>query len=222
MKTIKRLRPALLRLEELEPRLVFTINLGTLETFDTTAPGTLPAGWSQWSSTGTNAFAVSSSLSLDPPNSLAVSSPTASGMNARAWVNASQPANEDVGASVYLNSPIPVEVLVRGTHLNTTTPSYYAVSVTQGLDLKLLKVNNGTQATLGEVKSSSWIANRWANVIVFANGDNVRALVQRNDTGQYLNSSGQWQTSETWALNLTDTSISGSGQVGVGRLPSYT
>jgi hypothetical protein len=221
-KQSKRLRPAPLRLEELEPRLAPTSNLGTLETFDTTAPGTLPAGWSQWSSTGANAFAVSSAQSLDPPNSLAVSSPTASGMNARAWINASQPANEEVGAAVYLNSSIPVEILARGTNLNTTTPSYYAVSVTQGLDLKLLKVTNGTVTTLGEIKSSNWIANQWANVTLFVNGGSVRASVQRNDTGQYLNSSGQWQSGLTWALNLTDTSISGGGQVGVGRLPSYT
>jgi hypothetical protein len=222
MKTSKRLRPVLLQLEELEPRLAPTGNLGTLETFDTTTPGALPAGWSQWSSTGTNAFAVSSSQSLDTPNSLAVSSPTASGMNARAWVDANQSANEEVGAAVYLNSSIPVEILARGTNLNTATPSYYAVSVTQGLDLKLLAVNNGTVTTLGEVKSASWLANKWTNVNLFVNGDNVRAQVQRNDTGQFLNSSGQWQTAQTWALNLTDTSISGSGQVGVGRLPSYT
>ncbi len=222
MKSIERVRPVPLWLEELEPRLAPAASLGTLQSFDTTTPGNLPAGWSQWSSaTGTNAFAVSSSQSLSPPNSLAVSSPAISGLNARAWVNTAQPANVEVSSDVYMNSLIPVEVLARGTGLNTTTPSYYAVAVTRGLDVKLLRVENGSVTTLGEVKSAGWTANQWANVTLLTNGDNVRAEVQREDTGQYLNSSGQWQSSVTWALNLTDTTISGGGEVGVGRLPSY-
>jgi hypothetical protein len=222
MKTIKRLRPAPPRLETLEPREAPCASLGTLESFDTTAVGSMPAGWSQWSSvTGTNAFAVSSAESLSPPNSLAISSPTTSGLNARAWVNTAQPANEEVNAAVYLNSPIPVEILARGNNLDTTTPSYYAVSITRGLDLKLLAVNNGNVTTLGEVKSSNWVANQWGCVTLFVNGNNVRAQVQ-NSAGQYLNSSGQWQTSETWALNLIDTTITSGGDVGLGRLPSYT
>jgi hypothetical protein len=195
--------------------------VGAEESFDTTAPGSLPAGWSQSSSTGAKAFAVSSAQSLSAPNSLAVSS-TADNLNGLAWINSAQPANEEVSAEIYLNSLIPIEVLARGSNLNTTTPSYYAVSVTRGLDLKLLKVTNGTVTTLGEVKSSNWIANQWVNVSLFVNGNNVRAQVQNTKTGQYLNSAGQWQSNQAWALNLTDTSISGGGEVGVGRLPSYT
>ena len=91
MKTSKCSRRVMLRLEELEPRLAPAV---TLETFDKTPVGTLPAGWSQWSSTGGNAFAVSSSVALSPPNSLAVSSGTASGLNARSWINTAQPADE--------------------------------------------------------------------------------------------------------------------------------
>jgi hypothetical protein len=222
MKTSKRLCPIPLRLEVLEPRETPSAPPGTVESFDTTPTGQLPAGWSQWSSTGTNAFAVSSSQALSAPNSLAVSSPTASGLNARSWLDTTQPADVQVSAAVYLNTPIPAEILARGTGLGTTTPSYYAVSVTQGLDLKLQAVENGTTTTLGEVKSANWLANQWASVTLFTNGDNLRAQVQRDDTGQYLNSSGQWQTSPAWALNLIDTAISGGGEVGLGRLPSYT
>jgi hypothetical protein len=218
----KRIQPSPLRLEELEQRLAPTGSLGTEETFDTTKPGSLPTGWSQWSSTGTNALAVSSAQSLSAPNALAVSSPTASGMNARAWVSTPQPANEEVSADVYLNSLIPIEILDRGSNLNTTTPSYFAVTVAQGLDLKLVKVTNGTVTTLGEVKSANWIANQWVNVTLYTYGDNVRAQVVNSKTGQYLSNSGQWQSGQMWALNLTDSSISGSGEVGVGRLPSYT
>lgn len=213
-KPTKRSRPVSLQLEELEPRLV-----PSTESFDTTPLGIIPADWSQWSSTGTTAFAVSSTQSLSPPNSLGITS-TVSKMDARAWVDALQSANEEVSAAVYLNSNIPVEVLARGSNLNTSTPSYYAVSVTQGLDIKLLKVANGSVTTLGEIKSADWITNQWVNVTVYTNDDNVRAQVQ-NSKGQYLNSSGQWQSSQTWALNLLDSSISSGGEVGVGRLPSY-
>jgi hypothetical protein len=220
-KITKRLRPVILRLEELESRLAPTASLGIEESFDTTAPGSLPAGWSQWSSTGANAFAVSSAQSLSAPNSLAISSPTASGMNARSWVNTAQPASEEVSAAVYLNSLIPIEVLDRGSNLNTTAPTYYAVAVTRGLDLKLLKVTNGSVTTLDEIQSANWIANQWVNVTLCTYDSNVRAQLQNTQTGQYLNSTGQWQNSQTWALNLTDTSISGGGEVGVGRLSSY-
>jgi hypothetical protein len=222
METIKRLRPIPLRLEVLEPREAPCASLGTGESFDTTTPGQLPAGWSQWSSTGMSPFAVSSAQALSAPNSLAVSSPTASSLNARSWLDIAQPADVEVNSAVYLNTPIPAEILARGTGLNTTAPSYYAVSVTQGLDLKLLAVANGSTTTLGEVRSANWFANQWACVTLFANGDNLRAQVERSDTGQYLNSSGQWQTSQCWALNLIDSAISGGGEVGLGRLPSYT
>jgi hypothetical protein len=219
-KPAKRLRPAPLCLEELEPRLAPTASLGTEESFDTTTPGSLPSGWSQWSSTGAAAFAVSSTQSLSPPNALAISSPTLSTLNARAWVNTPQPANEEVSAAVYLNSLIPVEILDRGSNLDTNTPTYYAVSITRGLDLKLLKVANGVVTTLGEIKSANWIANQWVNVTLCTYGASIEAQVQ-NSAGQYLNSSGQWQNAPTWALTQTDASISSGGAVGVGRLNSY-
>src|SRR5262249_4677570 len=127
------LRPPGLRLEELEPRLTPAGPVGTLESFDTTVPGTLPAGWSQWSSTAPTPFAVSSAPPPSVPNPLAATPPAASGMNARSWANPAQPANVQAQSAVYLNSPIPAEILARGTALDTAAPSYYAASVTQGL-----------------------------------------------------------------------------------------
>src|SRR5262249_39712429 len=112
---MKRSRALPLQLEELEPRLAPAAPVGTLEAFYTTTPGTLPSGLSQWSSIGTNAFAVSPAQSLSTPTSLAVNSPTASGLDARAWNTPAQPANEEVQSAVYLNSSIPAEILARGT-----------------------------------------------------------------------------------------------------------
>src|SRR5688500_13454692 len=99
MTTNKRLRPVRLRLEELEPRLA----PATMESFDSSAVGTLPAGWSQWSSNGTSAFAVAASQAESAPNSLAANSPTASSLTARSWVDTAQPADAQVEAAVYLN-----------------------------------------------------------------------------------------------------------------------
>jgi hypothetical protein len=41
--------------------------------------------------------------------------------------------------------------------------------------------------------------------------------VQRLDTFQYLNASGQWQAAPAWALTATDSTIAGAGDAGVGR-----
>src|SRR4051794_12651023 len=91
------------QLEILEQRETPSATLASGESFDTTPVGTLPAGWSQWSSLGTQPFAVSSAQSQSTPNSLAVASPTASGLNARSWLNTPQPANVQVTAAVLLN-----------------------------------------------------------------------------------------------------------------------
>src|SRR5205085_4628141 len=87
----------------------------TLFRSDTTAAGGLPAGWSQWSTYGGAAFAVSSARSLSAPNGLAVASPTATVPGARRWPAAAQPTDVRANAAVYLDGPIPAQVLARGT-----------------------------------------------------------------------------------------------------------
>ena len=114
--------------------------------------------------------------------------------------------------------PDPAQVLARGTNLNTTTPSYYAVSVSQGLDLKLLHVQNGNTTTLGEVKSASGTDNQWVQVSLFANGNNLRgagAEQQYRPISQRLRAVADQQT---WALNLTDSAITTGGEVGLGKI----
>src|SRR5207302_4655931 len=108
---------------------------GVSEAFDTTAAGALPSGWAQYSNTGTAAFGVSASQALSPANALAVTAGT-SGLSARAWLTAAQPADVQVSAAVYLNSLIPAQVLARGSGLAGTTPTYYALSLTRGLNLQ--------------------------------------------------------------------------------------
>ena len=194
-----------------------------VESFDATPVGALPTGWSQWSSTGANVFAVSSALARSAPNGLACdNSAGPSNLSARTWFATAQSADIQVSSAVYLNTLIPGQVLARGNNLNSATPTFYAASITRGLQLQLVSVVNGVSTTLGQISSPDYISGKWASVTLYVSGNNVRAQVERLDRFQYLNASDSWQTDPAWALNLTDTSISGGGFVGLGRPSSYT
>jgi hypothetical protein len=191
----------------------------TVEAFDTTTPGALPTGWTQWNSGG-GAFAVSPARALSAPNGLTVTT-TASGLTAYAWETSSQPANVTVGAAVYLNTLIPAEVFARGTGLGTATPSYYALAITRGLEVDLVRVVNGASTTLARLTSAGWFSDAWVRVTLAVAGTGLKAQVFRPDTAQYLDPNGQWQPTQAWALTATDSTLTGAGVVGVGRPPSY-
>jgi hypothetical protein len=127
-----------------------------------------------------------------------------------------------VTAAVYLNSLIPAQVFARGTALESAAPSYYAVSLTRGLQVQLLRVSNGISTTLGQVSSTSWTSDLWVQVTLCASGNNLRAQVFRLDQAKYLNSTGQWQDTPAWALDLTDILLPGAGLAGLARPASYT
>src|SRR5262249_54721676 len=123
------------------------------ESFDTTSPGSLPAGWSQWTSiSGT--FSVSTTQPLSAPNGLTFSG-GASGSTARTWSDSLQAADVQVSAAIYLGTLVPIQVIARGANLVGTTPTYYAAQVVRGLQLQLVKVVNGTSTTLATLNSAS-------------------------------------------------------------------
>jgi hypothetical protein len=186
-----------------------------IETFDRTPRGTLPAGWQQWNNEGTNAFTVSSSRVLSGLGGL--NSTGDSPLSANVWNNTTLAADVQTSASVYLDSLIPVRVLARGQKLNTSTPTYYALSVTNGAKLQLLREVNGVATVLGSLNATTALSNQWVQITLDLSGSNIRAQVHRLDTGQYLNSSGQWQAAQTWALTKTDTAISTGGFSGLAR-----
>src|SRR5262249_39129680 len=109
-----------LTVEALEERLVPPVPPWPVEAFDQTAVGALPANWVQWSNTGSNRFAVSSTRFVSPSNSLAVDAPL-SNTAARAWLNDQLPADAQASATIFLDSLIPAQVLLRGQQLATTT-----------------------------------------------------------------------------------------------------
>jgi hypothetical protein len=144
-----------------------------------------------------------------------------SSLAARAWVAAPQPADVQVSASVRLDSLIPAQVLARGSSLNGAKPSYYALSVSRGLQVQLVRVVNGVATPLAQLTSATYVSGVWVRVTLSVVGTQLRAQVYRLDKQQYLTAAGQWQAGQAWALSATDGALTGAGQVGLGRPASY-
>jgi hypothetical protein len=212
-------RRSLLCAELLETRIVPTT--AVRESFDGVLPGQLPLGWAQWGSTPDASFAVSYGQALSPADGLVGTAPTSSAV-ARAWVTQSLPADVQVSAALQLTSLIPAQVLARGSNLAGTTPTYYALSVSRGLQLQLLRVVNGSPTVLGQVQSAAYVSGPWVRLTLWVNGTSLRGQVFRLDTDQFLTSTGTWQSAAAWAIDVTDTGITGGGDVGLARAAGAT
>lgn len=189
--------------------------VGIPESFDTTRPNPLPPNWQEWTSDGTRAATVSNGRSLSTDSALSVTGNSA--MSARAWLNSTITADVVADVAVYADSLIPSGVLVRGTNLNTATPSFYSLTVTRGLSVQLKRVVNGVETILGTVRSSSWVSGQWIRLSLQASGNQLRGTVFRTDTQQWLAADGSWQSNPDTAFTTTDSAISGAGFAGVER-----
>src|SRR5579883_664640 len=216
---MSQLRPQL-SLELLETR--ETPGVLTTESFDTVTPPALPSGWTTWASNGSIAFTTAAGLGVNGTDALVSNgSSTTSAM-----AMYPQAVSGDTGAAVsmYVNSLVPVYVFARGTNLNDpSSKSYLAVEVTRGLNVELLEVKGSLAHVLGNVSSSNsgYVSGDWIRVSLLPTGSTVKVEVSRQDTGQYLNSSGTWQTTETAVITATTSLPSTQGDVGVGRNAIY-
>ncbi|HJZ54313.1 MAG TPA: hypothetical protein VKE74_05115, partial [Gemmataceae bacterium] len=208
-------RRALLSFEGLEDRSLPSSAPLLIEPFQTPVADGLPSGWNQWSSNHSPAFGIDRSGGLGDTGLL--SAGAASGVSARAWVSSPFPANVETTAAIYLNSLVPAQLFVRGKNLGTATPTYYAVSITRGLQVELVQVVNGHSTTLGTAHSSDYVSGKWVEMTIVAQGHVLRVQVRRGDTGRYLNSSGQWVSERVNAVQVQDSAIATAGQVGFGR-----
>jgi hypothetical protein len=212
-------RRALLHLEELEKREVPSTSPSSLQTFDHVTAPALPGGWSQWSSNGTDIFATSAAQSLSAPNSLI--STTSSSVAGRAWEAAATATGTGVQADILVNSLVPTQLIAGGDNLSSTTPSYYAVSIIRGLEVQLLRVDNGVQTVLASLSSSQYFSGEWVQTSLTFNGNQLSVLVFRTDTSQYLNAEGIWVASAVSALQATDSKLTSAGLAGVNRPAGY-
>ncbi len=185
------------------------------QSFDTTAVGSAPSGWSAWSSDSRGFFLSSAARALSPNNGFA--SDGFSTTSARAWASTDLPADADVSASAFVNSLIPVQVFARGSNLQSASPTFYALQLTRGLEARLVRVVNGTETVLGTVRSAAYFSNQWVRMRLTVEGDRLRAQVFRSDTRQWLSVDGTWSDGPDFAFEVRDSSISGAGKAGVGR-----
>lgn len=183
------------------------------EIFTRPVPGGLPAGWAQWSS-GAGGSQVSTRRSLSGSGGLYLGN---SADEVRTWLDTDQPADLNVSSPIYLGSAATAQLIARGQNLNTATPSYYAITVSQGMNLQLVRVVNGQTTVLGTLQSQDWLTNQWVHLTLSLDGDTLRVLAYRNDKGEYLTADGGWQTLPSWAMEVRDTALTAGGRVGVGR-----
>lgn len=207
-----------LSLEQLEERETPSATALSLQSFDSLTTASLFENWTQWSS-ATSSFAISAAKASSGNQSLSTTG--SSNTAARLWQSQSVSADSGVQATILADSLIPIQIFARGQNLASSTPSYYAVSVTRGLQIELLRVENGVATTLASLKSSGYLSGKWVRVSLTFDGDRLAVEVQRTDTNQYLNSTGAWVASGSTALQSTDQAISAGGFVGIQRQAKY-
>ena len=215
-------RPVSLAIEQLESRELPSVGSWLVEPFQTLTASGLPSNWSQWS---TNSAAPAFRLDAagaglgDQGRLLSSGSSISSG---RAWLNTNYSSSLEVSAAVYLGSAVPVQLLVRGANLSTSTPTYYAASVIRGTEIQLLAVNRGVTTVLGTVKSTQYLSEKWVTLKIRAEGDSLRVYLHRGDTNQYLGADGRWSRTPVAAIDKIDAAIRTGGQVGFARPAKFS
>ena len=183
--------------------------------FDATPVGSRPDGWKAYVNDGTAGFGAS------VPRAGKTQGFTATGGTntvARSWYGVAQPADVQATASLYADTLLPGTLLVRGANLDTAKPTYYGLTATRGLDARIVKVVDGVSTTLGTIKSKDYVSGVWLRLTLTASGGNLRAVISRTDTGNWLTPDGTWADTPQPAFEVTDTTpISAGGFVGVQR-----
>ena len=95
-----------------------------------------------------------------------------------------------------------------------------------GADLNLYKVISGTPTSLASVLSFTFSYNLWYQIILILNTTAIGIQVIRSTDGYYLTSSSTWIGSQTSAIQIVDSSVTGQGYAGwggsaTGSLPVY-
>ncbi len=190
------------------------------QTFDTLPTNTLPNNWSSWGSDGSSGYGAAAARG---GSTTQVLNSTGGGTRTgRVWDNTLNLTNTTATATILLDTLIPTQVFVRGNNLNTTTPSYYAVEITRGLSISLIKVQNGQSQVLATETTASYVSGVWADVSITVQGTRLQVRVRRNDTGQWLSSDGTWLSSQTSLMEIQDTSLQGAGYAGLSRVARYS
>jgi hypothetical protein len=186
------------------------------ESFDENASATWSTAWSIYGES--TAFVIAPDEGMTDS---ALLTQGRSSLQARTWAPVVIPADSCVSVDVLADSLVPISVLSRGQRLDSQGPSYYAASVTRGLQIQLVKVIDGQQQVLATLRSKTWLSGQWVRISLTTIADHLYVHVLRHDTGQYLNDRGDWQFGLTYALSVQDSSISQDGFAGISREASH-
>jgi hypothetical protein len=108
-------------------------------------------------------------------------------------------------------------LLFRGQELNSSRPTFYAVSISRVGIVSLIEVVQGRATVLASVRARDWPQTNWLKVRIEPQGEILRVVVQRMDTDEFLATSGKWEATPRFAIQAIDSSIRGDGHVGVQR-----
>jgi hypothetical protein len=215
--TARSVRRTRLAVESLESRMTPTADWA-VDSFDGNVSGSTPNQWHAWGSDGNSGFGVTSVRAIGTG---ALASAGGSTRTSRTWRMADYPRDVRVAASVYADTLVPAQVFARGRGLDGERPTYYAVSLARGLDVKLIRVVNGTRTELASLRTTAYASGLWVDVSLTTQGNAIQARIRRRDTGQWLNPFGNWQVEPAAALSATDAAIASSGRVGLARPAAY-
>ena len=176
---------------------------------------TVPDDWQTWSSDNSTAFRITDAQFLSPNHGLAVDG--GSRTAARAWHDESHPADVQASISLRVDSLIPASLFVRGQQLDSTTPSYYALTITRGMTATLSRVVDGQSTSLATIQSKDYFSQKWLRATLTVRGDQLQAVLFRTDTQQWLGADGLWRDFPEPALSVTDNTLSQAGFVGLNR-----
>ena len=138
------------------------------DSFESSAAPLMTSGWSNWSNDGQQQFITTRLQADDGRQSLAsLGSRTT---QARLWRPTSYPADYGVSLSVRSDSPTPVELIVRGENLNSTSASYVAAVVSAGGKIELVDVKRGVRTSLGVVRPQGNVYSQWLRINVELDG----------------------------------------------------
>ena len=124
-------------LEQLEARENPSVTWAS-ESFEGLAPPKLPADWATWSNDGEPQFITTKLAAVSGTNSLAALGSTS--ISSRLWNRAIFPGDYGAALSLRAGSAIRIDVLARGSQLDSTHPSYLAAEFSGTRSLELLEV----------------------------------------------------------------------------------
>lgn len=183
--------------------------------FDSYTADVQPSDWTARWVTASNTWATRSKASTEGGKVLE-NTGTVDGRHLLSWdtVDAdANRANAEVLARVRSSSTLvnQLRLVVRGSGSAASEAGYMVEipSSTTG-DMRVSKLVSGTQTNLGTAYTFTFVANTWYYVRFRANGTSLKARVWKDGEPEPT----------VWQIDITDSSVTAAGWIGVGNLES--